>query len=272
LLNKVFLQESDDWPCFVCDDSFSVYLVIGPRLARRKVGGRRWTDAVTGVVHDLVQLDIAGKEDLSPLKRKIEWESDGTDDDGNQRVKVASLFDGCLRTLVDEVDRIGSKLAGGACHFEFGEDAVQFCIVDRCAPGSRNQQHYIVRSEMPMVCLDSMCRILRFSNGEVPEEQAQENSSIILFPFRRGFSWLIVVEGDRGVQSAALEHSQGSGSADDSDGVGVSLCRSIAVRGVRGSKNARARPAAGFVTQGTARALLSWGLGLTRIVTSSRSV
>ena len=52
----------------------------------------------------------AGKEDFSLLKRKIEWESDGTDDYGNQRVSVASFFDGCLMTLVDEVERTGSKL------------------------------------------------------------------------------------------------------------------------------------------------------------------
>jgi hypothetical protein len=50
-----------------------------------------------------------GKEDLSLLKRKIEWESDGTDDYGNQRVSVASFFDGCLMTLVDEVERTGSQ-------------------------------------------------------------------------------------------------------------------------------------------------------------------
>ena len=111
-----------------------------------------------------------GKEDLSLLKRKIEWESDGTDDYGNQRVSVASFFDGCLVTLVDEVERTGSKLVRGA-------------------------------SSKAIVA----CEVL-----------------------------------DAGRPSA---------------------------------KNTRApRPAAGFVTQGTARALLSWGLGLTRIVTSSRSV
>ena len=42
----------------MCDDSFRAYLVIGPRLARRTVRGRRWNDAAPGDVHDM-----AGKED-----------------------------------------------------------------------------------------------------------------------------------------------------------------------------------------------------------------
>ena len=69
------------------------YLVIGPRLARRKARGRRWNDAVPC--------------DVRPGAARQRWDRF---DYGNQRVSVASFFDGCLMTLVDEVERTGSKL------------------------------------------------------------------------------------------------------------------------------------------------------------------